>query len=122
MYYCGNNLKSHRLLRNGGSEHLGTHNSCFKKGFYRGLRKKVENVSKFLAEWNGAYEPYVQQKLWYGDSQPPSGYQTATLHQSMQRGYAVGCLERAKQLMKHDSRSWFPTKEKDPLWSQNSGR
>ena len=111
--YCGNNLLSARLISNGGRERFGTHKECFKKGFRKGYSTRVKDVRKFMQEWSSGYEPHIRQKLWYNDSNPPPGYQMATLSQSIQRGFAFGCVKKAKQLKKQETRL-FP--KKHPLF------
>ena len=118
--YCGNNVKSHRLMQNGGNERFGTHEECFKKGFYLGVNSRPRDARKFLQEWSGGYDPHIRQKLWYSDTQPPNGYQMATLHQSVQKGFAFGCMKKAKQLMERETGRLFPKKKSDPLWSSKN--
>ena len=94
--YCGNNELSHRLQH----DVFGTHAECFKKGYARGYTQKVIDVPRFVQQWTGAHKAHIQQRLWHHDSPAPSGYQMATLSQSMQRGYAIGSISLAKKLVR----------------------
>jgi len=103
MVHCGNNVYSPRLKANGGKEFFGTHSECFKKGFARGYNQTIFDMPKFLQKWTGKYKAYVEQKLWHSDDPVPPGYQRATLSQTMQRGYAIGSIGRAKHEQRHPS-------------------
>ena len=107
MVYCGNNVFAHSLKPNGGTDAFGTHRECFRKGYATGYNQAVTDVPKFIQQWSAQYKPYIAQKLWHNDSEPvPPGYQRATLSQTMQRGYAIGCVARAAKLKKRiDSRA-----------------
>ena len=96
---CGHNACSTKLKQNGGVEHFGTHAKCFKKGFGIGYNAPIgNNVANFLAEWGGKYNPYIKQKLYYGDGEVSDGFQRATLSQSLSRGYALGRVAKAKEV------------------------
>ena len=98
--YCGNNDLHRSLKANGGIKIFGTHEQCFKKGYGIGYNAPVNDVAKFIAEWSGPYKPHIVQKLIYGDDKFSfeSGYQRATLAQSLQRGVGLGRVARAKKL------------------------
>ena len=103
MVYCGNNAYSGALKANGGHDLFGTHHECFKKGYARGLHQQVIDVHKFLQKWSGKYKAHINQKLWHSDDPVPPGYQSATLSQTMQRGYALGSIALAKQFSRKSS-------------------
>ena len=100
MPYCGNNMLSPKLKRNGGGEVFGTPSQCFRKGYGLGYNAPIVNVAKFLAEWGGEYKPYIEQQLYYGGDAVPPGYQRATLAQSLSRGYALGRVAKAREMMR----------------------
>ena len=117
--YCGNNALHRSLKANSGSKIFGTHDQCFKKGYGIGYNAPVSDVAKFIAEWSGPYKPYIVQKLIYGDDKFSfeSGYQRATLNQSLARGFGLGRVARAKKLSrKADTKGTNgSTKQKPPL-------
>ena len=98
--YCGNNALHGSLKANGGSKSFGTHDQCLKKGYGIGYNAPVSDVAEFIAEWAGPYKPHIVQRLIYGDDKFSfeSGYQRATLAQSLQRGFGLGRVARAKKL------------------------
>ena len=98
--YCGNNVYSRKLKQNGGTELFGNHAKCFKKGYGIGYNTPIGNVANFLAEYGGKYKPYINQNLYYGDGEVPRGSQLATLGQSLSRGYALGRVAKAKEMMR----------------------
>ena len=100
MVHCGNNTYDPSLKINGGHNQFGTHTECFKKGYARGYTQKVIDVPGFVQQWTGAYKAHIQQRLWHRDSPAPSGYQMATLSQTMQRGFAIGSISLAKKLVR----------------------
>ena len=100
MPYCGNNIYARDLKSNGGQESFGSSTDCFRKGFGIGYNAPVDDVASVIAEWAGPYKPYIVQSLYYGDGGAPPGYQRATLGQSLSRGYALGRVAKAKDLMR----------------------
>ena len=100
MVVCGNNAYAPSLKINGGHDVFGTHSECFRKGYARGFNQKVADVPRFVQTWSGKYKAYIAQKLWHSDDPVPAGYQRATLSQTMQRGFALGSIARAKKLVK----------------------
>jgi len=96
--YCGNNALHRSLKANGGNKIFGTHDLCFKKCYGIGFNAPVNNIAEIVAEWAGPYTPYIVQKLYYGNGKVPPGYQRATLAQSLQRGFALGRVARAKNM------------------------
>ena len=97
---CGNNVYSRKLTHNGGTELFGNHAKCFKKGYGMGYNTPIGNVASFLAEYGGKYKPYINQNLYYGDGEVPRGSQLATLGQCLSRGYALGRVAKAKEMMR----------------------
>lgn len=115
-FYCGNNALHKSLKANGGTESFGTHDQCFKKGYGVGYNAPVKGVAEFIAEWAGPYRPHIVQKLYYGESAVPPGYQRATLAQSLQRGFALGRVARAKKMSrKSGAKSFAQSKHKPTL-------
>ena len=98
VVYCGNNQRSPQIL---GGGHFGKPSECFKKGYGIGYNQTIKpnDIQRYLARWNGPYEPYIVQNLYYGDAQQlPKGYsERATLGQALQRGWATGSRARAQQ-------------------------
>ena len=116
MAYCGNNVYDSSLQTNGGKSVFGTHKECYKKGYGVGYNTLVKNVAEFIAEWEGPYKPYIAQKLYYGDGSVPPGYQRATLAQSLQRGFALGRVARARKMSRKSSaKSVARSKQKPTL-------
>ena len=116
MVYCGNNAYDHSLKTNGGKDVFGTHKQCFKKGYGLGYNAPVKDVADFIAEWAGRYKPYIVQKIYYGDGAVPPGYQRATLAQSLQRGFALGRVARARKMSrKSGGKSTAQSKQKPTL-------
>jgi len=103
-------MYSHALKTNGGQEVFGTHRECFRKGYARGYNQTISDMPKFLQKWTGKYKAYVEQKLWHSDEPVPPGYQRALLSQTMQRGYAIGSIVRAKHEQRHPSLMSQPSK------------
>ena len=91
--YCGNNQLDRKLK----TIRFGTHAECFKKGYGLGYNSPIHDDASFIAEWNGKYKPHIIQKLMYSDAELPPRFQRATLNQSLARGYAFGCVARAKK-------------------------
>ena len=122
--YCGNNVFSRKLKENGGSEVFGNHTGCFRKGYGLGYNAPIGHVASFLVEWGGKYKPYIKQKLYYGDGDVPDGFQPATLGQSLSRGYALGRVAKAKEVMRK-ARATTPTQHppsgsivRSPKWGK----
>ena len=123
MVYCGNNAYDPSLRTNGGKDVFGTHNQCYKKGYGVGYNAPVKNVAEFIAEWAGKYKPYIVQKIYYGDGAAPPGYQRATLGQSVQRGFALGRVARARKMSrKSGGKSTAQSKQKPTLPLKASSR
>ena len=95
--HCGNTQLSPRLKRNGGDEVFGTHTECLRKGYGIALHTAIQDRARFVAEYGGAYKPYITQELSYGDVSQP-GAQQATLAQALARGYGLGCVARARRI------------------------
>ena len=102
---------------------FGTHKQCYKKGYGVGYNAPIKNVAEFIAEWAGPYKPYIVQKIYYGNGAVPPGYQRATLAQSLQRGFALGRVARAKKMSrKSGAKSIAPSKQKPKLPIRTSRR
>ncbi len=120
--YCGNNALHRSLQANGGSKIFGTHEQCFKKGYGIGFNAAVSDAAKFITEWSGPYKPHIVQRLIYGDDKfsLESGYQRATLNQSLARGFGLGRVARAKKMSrkavaKASPRALTPKQQKPTL-------
>ena len=101
--WCGNNILSPKLKRNGGHiEKIGSPSQCFRRGFGAGFHREIapEDLEEFLADFVGPYKKLIDQPLFYGDGPVPPGKIRATLSQCMQRGYGVGSMQRAKKILK----------------------
>ncbi len=101
--WCGNNILSPKLKRNGGHiEKIGSPSQCFRRGFGAGFHREIapEDLEEFLADFAGPYKKLIDQPLFYGDGPVPPGKIRATLSQCMQRGYGVGSMQRAKKILK----------------------
>ena len=109
-------MLSPKLKRNGGGEVFGTPSQCFKKGYGIGFNAPIVDVATFLAEWAGQYKPYIVQSLYHGDGTVPFGYQRATLSQSLSRGYALGRVRKAKEVMQ------VAAENSPDRWQQNIAR
>ena len=121
-YFCGNNERDARLKANGGHDLFGTHNECFKKRYAKGLNQQVTDVPKFVQKWSGSYKAHITQKLWHSDDPIPVGYQRATLHQSMMRGFGLASLALAKQLVQKGRANNVSPKRKLTLPLQTTRR
>ena len=99
---CTNNALSPKLRQNGGTMELGTPSQCFRKGFGGGYYQQIEpaKLEEFLADFSAPYKKIVHQPLYYGDGAVPPGMIRATLSQSLQRGFGVGIMQLAKQILK----------------------
>ena len=113
MVLCSNNVYDPRLRSNGGKDVFGTHAQCYRKGYVLGKNQVVKDTPRFVQKWGGRYKAHISQKLWYSDDPMPPGYQLATLSQNMGRGFAFGCIARAKQL-KQKVRTNSPSATKKP--------
>ena len=63
---------------------------------------KPEEANEFVRKWTVPYEKLVEQPLYYGDGPVPHGKFKATLSQCLSRGFAVGSIQKAKNLQKHN--------------------
>ena len=123
MVYCGNNAYHPSLRTNGGKDVFGTHKQCYEKGYGVGYNAPAKSVVEFIAEWAGRYKPYIVQKIYYGDGVVPPGYQRATLAQSLQRGFALGRVARARKMSpKSGAKSIAQSKQKPTLPLKASSR
>ena len=95
--HCGNNKRSREILH--GGHRFGKPSECFRKGYRVGYSQSIlpNDMQSFLEKFTGPYEPYIKQRLYYGDAdQLQQGYsERATLAQSLQRGWAAGARARA---------------------------
>ena len=100
--YCGNNILSPKLRRNGGDMEIGSPSQCFRKGFGAGFYQEIEptHLEEFLGDNSGPYRRYIEQPLFYGDGPVPAGKIRATLSQCRSRGFGVGAMQRAKKILK----------------------
>ena len=100
--FCGNNILSPKLRRNGGDMEIGSPSQCFRKGFGAGFYQEIEpaHLEEFLADNSGPYRRYIEQPLFYGDGPVPAGKIRATLSQCRSRGFGVGAMQRAKKILK----------------------
>ena len=100
--FCGNNILSPKLRRNGGDMEIGSPSQCFRKGFGAGFYQTIDpaHLEEFLADNSGAYKRYIEQPLYYGDGPVPAGKIRATLSQCRSRGFGVGSVQRAKKILK----------------------
>ena len=100
--FCGNNILSPKLRRNGGDMEIGSPSQCFRKGFGAGFYQEIEpaHLEEFLADNSGPYRKYIEQPLFYGDGHVPAGKIRATLSQCRSRGFGVGAMQRAKKILK----------------------
>ena len=104
--WCGNNILSPKLRRNGGGMEIGSPSACFKKGFGAGFYQEIDpsHLEEFLADNSGPYKRYIEQPLYYGDGPVPAGKIRATLSQCRSRGFGVGSVQRAKKILKERKR------------------
>ena len=96
--YCSNNRLDPALRINGGTLEVGTRGRCVGAGYGAALFQRIEDEAAFIKKVSAHYEPLVQQQLWYKDSDPPPGYQAATLSQARQRGWGAGSAALARKL------------------------
>ena len=97
--YCGNNAKSPELQH----KRLGRPSECIQKGFGAALHQHVADVPAFLHKFEGEYEKLIEPKLWYKNSEPPPGWQRATLPMAFQKGWGAGTAALARKLRKQTS-------------------
>ena len=97
--YCGNNAKSPELQH----KRLGRPSECIQKGFGAALHQHVADVPAFLHKFEGEYEKLIEPKLWYKNSEPPPGWQRATLPMAFQKGWGAGTAALARKLKKQTS-------------------
>ena len=88
--YCGNNKMNRRLLNN--EVEIGSRSKCLKKGFGIGINKPID------LDYLGEYEPIYIDKFFCGDDEndAPNDYRMGTLPQCLQRGVAIGKLQKAQ--------------------------
>ena len=100
--WCGNNILSPKLRRNGGNMEMGSPSQCFRKGVGAGFYQEIDpaHLGQFLADNSGPYKRYIEQPLFYGDGPVPAGKIRATLSQCRSRGFGVGAVRRAKKILK----------------------
>ena len=100
--WCGNNILSPKLRRNGGNMEIGSPSQCFRKGVGAGFYQEIDpaHLGQFLADNSGPYNRYIEQPLFYGDGPVPAGKIRATLSQCRSRGFGVGAVRRAKKILK----------------------
>ena len=99
-FVCTNNALDKRLRENGGTKRLGKPSECFRKGVGAGYYANIENEKQCLEQWTAPYKKHIDQRLHYKDSSPPPGVVQATLPQCVSRGFAVGPIKKAEELMK----------------------
>ena len=97
--YCGNNAKSPELQH----KRLGRPSECIQKGFGAALHQQVADVGAFLHKFEGEYQKLIEPKLWYKNSEPPPGWQRATLPMAFQKGWGAGTAALARKLRKQTS-------------------
>ena len=88
---------------------MGTNQQCFRRGVGAGLHAQPEDMEQFLRSFSYPYKKLVEQPLYYGDGQVPSGKFLATRPQCMQRGFGVGQMLLAKRILAE--RSQPPARE-----------
>ena len=100
--FCGNNILSPKLRRNGGDMDIGSPSQCFRKGFGAAFYQEIEpaHLEEFLVDNSGPYQRYIEQPLFYKDGSVPPGEFRATLSQCRSRGFGVGAVQRAKKILK----------------------
>ena len=96
--YCSNNRLDPALRVNGGTLEIGTRGQCVGAGYGAALFQHIEDEDAFIKKFSAPYEPLVPQQLWHKDSDPPPGYQAATLSQARQRGWGAGSAALARKL------------------------
>ena len=104
--WCGNNILSPKLRRNGGDMEIGSPSQCFRKGFGAGFHQEIDpaHLEEFLTDNSGPYKRYIDQPLYYGDGPVPAGKIRATLSQRRSCGFGVGSVQRAKKILKERKR------------------
>ena len=110
---CTNNANHQDLIENGGTRELGTNQQCFRRGVGAGLHAQPEDMEQFLRSFSYPYKKLVEQPLYYGDGQVPSGKFLATRPQCMQRGFGVGQMLLAKRILAERSQ---PPAREDAKW------
>ena len=100
--WCGNNKLDKKLRVNGGHLEVGSPHACFMRGVGGGVYQDVHASEEdaFLEKWLQPYEKMVDQPIYYKDGPVPHGMIRCTLPQAMQRGFAVGSIQRAKKILK----------------------
>ena len=104
--WCGNNKLDKKLKANGGHLEIGTPSACHARGVGGGIHQEIPpgEEDAFIEKWIQPYEKLVDQPICYKDNGPvPHGMIRCTLPQALARGFAVGSIQRAKQLLKQRS-------------------
>jgi len=74
------------------------------KGFGSALYQEVKDVEAFIRKFDAPYEKLIElQKVWFKNSQPPFGWQRATLPMCFQKGFGAGTAALARKLKKEMS-------------------
>ena len=69
------------------------------KGFGAALHQHVPDVQAFIRKFDAPYEKLIElQKVWFKNSDPPLGWQRATLPMCFQKGYGAGTAALARKL------------------------
>lgn len=99
--WCGNNKLDKKLRVNGGHLEVGSPHACFMRGVGGGIHQEIPpgEEDAFLDKWLQSYEKMVDQPIYYKDGPVPHGMFRCTLPQAMQRGFAVGSIQRAKKML-----------------------
>ena len=100
--WCGNNKKDKALRINGGHLEIGSPHACFTRGVGGAIHQDIppDEEEAFLEKWMQPYEKLISQPIWFKKSEPPHGMFRCTLPQALARGWAVGCKQRAKSILK----------------------
>ena len=101
--WCGNNKLDKALRINGGHLEIGSPHACFQRGVGGGIHQEIApgDEDAFLQKWNNQpYEKLVSQPIYYKSGPVPHGMFRCTLPQSLARGWAIGCKQRAKSILK----------------------
>ena len=82
---------------------IGLPSACFRRGVGGGIHQKIapDKLHDFLKTWTAPYKKHIEQPMHYGDGPVPEGKIRATLSQCLSRGYAVGSIQKAKNILKH---------------------
>ena len=55
-------------------------------------------MQTFLRKFDGPYQKLIEPQLWYRNSEPPPGWQRATLPMCFQKGWGAGTAALARKL------------------------